>query len=81
MQLDDLDRKAAERFEGYLVRKDLVRQFSRQFPVPTPAGHRPGRQLRGGRGAPAAHRPSVRAAAYSDLANQPRLRTGWASVP
>ncbi len=35
MQLDDLDRKAAERFEGYLVRKDLVRQFSRQFPVPT----------------------------------------------
>ena len=35
MQLDDLDRKAAERFEGYVVRKDLVRQFSRQFPVPT----------------------------------------------
>ncbi|MBK5939635.1 protease Lon-related BREX system protein BrxL [Halochromatium roseum] len=35
MQLDDLDRKAAEHFEGYLVRKDLVRQFSRQFPVPT----------------------------------------------
>ncbi len=35
MQLDALDRKAAEQFEGYVVRKDLVRQFSRQFPVPT----------------------------------------------
>jgi ATP-dependent Lon protease len=35
MQLDELDRKAAEQFEGYVVRKDLVRQFSRQFPVPT----------------------------------------------
>ena len=35
MQLDDLDQKAAEHFEGYVVRKDLVRQFSRQFPVPT----------------------------------------------
>jgi ATP-dependent Lon protease len=35
MQLDDLDRKAAQAFEGYLVRKDLVRQFARQFPVPT----------------------------------------------
>ena len=35
MQLDDLDRKSAEHFEGYVVRKDLVRQFSRQFPVPT----------------------------------------------
>ena len=35
MQLDDLDRKAASHFEGYVVRKDLVRQFSRQFPVPT----------------------------------------------
>ena len=35
MQLDQLDRKAAEHFEGYVVRKDLVRQFSRQFPVPT----------------------------------------------
>jgi len=35
MQLDDLDRKAAEAFNGYIVRKDLVRQFSRQFPVPT----------------------------------------------
>ncbi len=35
MQLDDLDRKAAAAFEGYIVRKDLVRTFSRQFPVPT----------------------------------------------
>src|SRR5438876_9975411 len=35
MQLDDLDRKATHAFEGYVVRKDLVRTFSRQFPVPT----------------------------------------------
>lgn len=35
MELDQLDRKAAEAFEGYVVRKDLVRTFSRQFPVPT----------------------------------------------
>lgn len=35
MELDALDRKAAEAFDGYIVRKDLVRQFSRQFPVPT----------------------------------------------
>lgn len=34
MQLDDLDRKATSAFEGYVVRKDLVRTFSRQFPVP-----------------------------------------------
>ena len=35
MELDDLDRKTADAFEGYIVRKDLVRTFSRQFPVPT----------------------------------------------
>ena len=35
MELDELDRKAAAAFEGYVVRKDLVRKFSRQFPVPT----------------------------------------------
>jgi ATP-dependent Lon protease len=35
MELDQLDRKAAEAFEGFVVRKDLVRTFSRQFPVPT----------------------------------------------
>jgi ATP-dependent Lon protease len=34
-QLDDLDRAAAEGFEGYIVRKDLVRKFARQYPVPT----------------------------------------------
>jgi ATP-dependent Lon protease len=35
MILDDIDKKAAEQLDGYLVRKDLVRTFSRQFPVPT----------------------------------------------
>jgi len=33
--MDDLDRKAAEAFDGYLVRKDLVRKYARQYPVPT----------------------------------------------
>jgi ATP-dependent Lon protease len=35
LELDSVDRKAAAVLEGYLVRKDLVRTFSRQFPVPT----------------------------------------------
>ncbi len=35
MELDDLDRKATEAFAGHMVRKDLVRQFRGQFPVPT----------------------------------------------
>jgi len=35
VELDEIDRKAASVLEGYLVRKDLVRTFSRQFPVPT----------------------------------------------
>lgn len=35
IKLDHIDKKAASVFEGYLVRKDLVRTFSRQFPVPT----------------------------------------------
>lgn len=35
MQLDDLDMLAADKLDGYLVRKDLVRTYSRQFPVPT----------------------------------------------
>ena len=35
MELDQLDRTAAGVLDGYLVRKDLVRTFSRQFPVPT----------------------------------------------
>jgi ATP-dependent Lon protease len=34
-QMDDLDRRAAEAFDGYLVRKDLVRKYARQYPVPT----------------------------------------------
>ena len=33
--MDALDRIAADAFPGYLVRKDLVRRYSRQFPVPT----------------------------------------------
>ncbi len=35
MELDQIDKKAASVLDGYLVRKDLVRTFSRQFPVPT----------------------------------------------
>lgn len=35
MELDRIDRQAASVLDGYLVRKDLVRTFSRQFPVPT----------------------------------------------
>ena len=35
MELDRIDKLAATVLDGYLVRKDLVRTFSRQFPVPT----------------------------------------------
>ena len=35
MQLDALDQIAAKAFDGYIVRKDLVRKFERQYPVPT----------------------------------------------
>jgi ATP-dependent Lon protease len=35
MELDSIDRIAALAFDGYIVRKDLVRKFSRQYPVPT----------------------------------------------
>lgn len=35
MELDKLDKLAASAFEGFLVRKDLVRRYSRQYPVPT----------------------------------------------
>ena len=35
LELDDLDRLAAKAFDGYVVRKDLVRKYSRQYPVPT----------------------------------------------
>jgi ATP-dependent Lon protease len=35
MELDNLDHLAASAFDGFLVRKDLVRKYSRQYPVPT----------------------------------------------
>ncbi|HPA11277.1 MAG TPA: BREX system Lon protease-like protein BrxL, partial [Treponemataceae bacterium] len=35
IDLDSIDAKAAGVLDGFLVRKDLVRTFSRQFPVPT----------------------------------------------
>ncbi len=35
MELDALDRLAASVFDGFIVRKDLVRKYSRQYPVPT----------------------------------------------
>ena len=35
MELDRLDQLAADSFDGYIVRKDLVRKFARQYPVPT----------------------------------------------
>jgi ATP-dependent Lon protease len=35
MEMDELDRLAAEAFRGLIVRKDLVRQFRGQYPVPT----------------------------------------------
>ena len=35
IELDQLDRLAEMAFEGYLVRKDLVRNYNRQYPVPT----------------------------------------------
>lgn len=35
MEMDNIDKIAASVLDGYLVRKDLVRTFSKQFPVPT----------------------------------------------
>ncbi|MDA0890849.1 MAG: protease Lon-related BREX system protein BrxL [Proteobacteria bacterium] len=35
MTMDTLDRKAAEAFPAHIVRKDLVRRFRGQFPIPT----------------------------------------------
>jgi ATP-dependent Lon protease len=35
MELDAIDKIAAKAFEGYIVRKDLVRKFKGQYPVPT----------------------------------------------
>jgi ATP-dependent Lon protease len=38
MELDELDRLAAEAFPGYIVRKDLALRFKGQYPVPTYVG-------------------------------------------
>ncbi|MDP9410029.1 MAG: BREX system Lon protease-like protein BrxL, partial [Actinomycetota bacterium] len=38
VELDSLDRIAAEVFEGYVVRKDLALKFKGQYPVPTYVG-------------------------------------------
>ena len=35
VEMDQLDRTAERSFPGYLVRKDLVRRYARQYPVPT----------------------------------------------
>ena len=35
MEMDHIDKLAASVFDGYLVRKDLVRKYARQYPVPT----------------------------------------------
>ena len=35
MQMDALDKLGEKAFDGFLVRKDLVRTFARQYPVPT----------------------------------------------
>ena len=35
MQLDNIDQLAAKAFEGYIVRKDLLEQFRKTYPVPT----------------------------------------------
>ena len=35
MTMDHLDEVAAKVLDGFLVRKDLVRKFAKQFPGPT----------------------------------------------
>lgn len=35
MVLDNIDKIAAQAFEGYIVRKDLLEQFRKTYPVPT----------------------------------------------
>ncbi|MBK7341704.1 MAG: protease Lon-related BREX system protein BrxL [Saprospiraceae bacterium] len=35
MKLDNIDQLAAKAFEGYIVRKDLLEQFRKTYPVPT----------------------------------------------
>ena len=34
-EMDDLDQLGAKAFDGFLVRKDLVRKYSRQYAAPT----------------------------------------------
>ncbi|MEB3361813.1 MAG: hypothetical protein VKI42_06770 [Synechococcaceae cyanobacterium] len=34
-ELDPFDQLRTKAFDGFLVRKDLVRQYSRQYPVST----------------------------------------------
>ncbi|MFM9099935.1 MAG: anti-phage BREX system Lon protease BrxL, partial [Cyanobium sp.] len=34
-EMDHHDQLGAKAFDGFLVRKDLVRKYSRQYPVPT----------------------------------------------
>ena len=38
MELDEIDRLAAEAFEGYVVRKDLANRFRGHYPVPSYVG-------------------------------------------
>jgi ATP-dependent Lon protease len=35
MDMDAIDTRAAQAFDGFIVRKDLVRRFKNQYPVPT----------------------------------------------
>src|SRR5687768_14858115 len=35
MELDKIDQLAAKAFEGYIVKKDLLEQFRKTYPVPT----------------------------------------------
>ena len=35
IELDKIDQIAAKAFEGYIVKKDLIDQFRKQFPIPT----------------------------------------------
>jgi ATP-dependent Lon protease len=44
-EMDQLDQLGAKAFDGFLVRKDLVRKYSRQYPVPTPAEIEEGLQI------------------------------------
>lgn len=35
MELDKIDKIASEAFEGFIVRKDLLEQFRKTYPIPT----------------------------------------------